>query len=150
MRRVYRSLFVLHTLRLANVEKEHAQLSPEERLAFDVGFALKRSKRVKRTSRDEDPFPAIARHLIDHLRLAGWRFEHVKTQSMLEPTGVLETYRTNFADARAALRMIREALEIHCPPGTIPAEEMIEPPFTAEAKVLVMAVETLKRKHCER
>jgi hypothetical protein len=43
-------------------------------------------------------------------------------------------------DARAALRMIREALELHCPPGTIKSEEYVEPPFTDEAEVLVAAI----------
>ena len=39
----------------------------------------------------------------------------------------IEDFRAERAHARAALRMIREALEQHCPSGTIPAEEFVEP-----------------------
>ena len=46
----------------------------------------------------------------------------------------IEEFRAAKADARAALRMIREALEQHVPPGTIPSEEQVEPPFIAERK----------------
>jgi hypothetical protein len=53
-------------------------LTAEERLALDIGFALKKSNRIKR-ARDEDPFPTIARHISEQLRLAGWRFEHANT-----------------------------------------------------------------------
>jgi hypothetical protein len=121
-------------------------LTPEQRLAFDIGFALKKSNRIKRI-RDEDPFPSIARHISEQLSLSGWRFEHVNTKTVLEPGTVsLETYRADRADARAALRIIREALEDHCPPGTVPAEENVEPPLTAEAEVLVKAVLALARR----
>jgi hypothetical protein len=119
--------------------------TPEERLAFDIGFALKKSNRIKR-ARDEDPFPSLARHILEQLRLSGWRFEHANTGGELEPGTVsLETYRADRADARAALRMIREALEAHCLPGTLPAEENVEPPLTAEAAVLVRAITALAK-----
>jgi hypothetical protein len=36
--------------------------------------------------------------------------------------------------------MIREALEAHCPPGTIPPEERVEPPLAAEAEAMVKAI----------
>ena len=48
--------------------------------------------------------------------------------------------RTNTAlavDARAALRMIREVVEQLARPGSVPSEEMVEPPFVKEAEVLV-------------
>ena len=58
----------------------------------------------------------------------------------------IEDFRAERAHARAALRMIREALELHCPPGTIPAEEFVEPwPLTHEAEVLVKAIGVLGR-----
>lgn len=41
---------------------------------------------------------------------------------------------------RAALRMIREAVEQHVPPGSVPSEEMAEPPFVKEAEVLVKGI----------
>jgi hypothetical protein len=42
----------------------------------------------------------------------------------------LKTYRALAADARAALRMIREVVEQNAPPGSVPSEEYVEPPFT--------------------
>ena len=45
-----------------------------------------------------------------------------------------QVFRDNIKNCRAALRMIREAVETHAPPGSVPAEEYIEPPFTAEAE----------------
>ena len=49
----------------------------------------------------------------------------------------LKSNRKLAADARAALCMIREAVEQHAPPGSVPSEEYVEPPFTKEADVLV-------------
>lgn len=46
-------------------------------------------------------------------------------------------------EAWAALRMIREALEQHCPPGTVPNREALEPTFMAEAMALVQAIDEL-------
>ena len=42
---------------------------------------------------------------------------------MTAPTITLEKYRALEADARAALRMIREVVEQHAPPGSVPSEE---------------------------
>ena len=42
---------------------------------------------------------------------------------MTAPTITLEKYRALEADARAALRMIREFVEQHAPPGSVPSEE---------------------------
>ena len=42
----------------------------------------------------------------------------------------MEEYRALAADARAALRMIREVVEQNAPPGSVPSEEYVEPPFT--------------------
>jgi len=51
------------------------------------------------------------------------------------------------ADARAALRMIREVVEQNAPPGSVPAEEYVEPPFTKEAEALVEGSwQSLRRK----
>ena len=52
----------------------------------------------------------------------------------------LEEYRALAADARAALRMIREVVEQNAPPRSVPSEECVEPPFTREAKVLVKGI----------
>ena len=52
----------------------------------------------------------------------------------------LEQYRAITADARAALRMIREVVEQHAPPGSVPSEEMVAPPFVKEAEVLVKGI----------
>ena len=49
-------------------------------------------------------------------------------------------FRDNMKNCRAALRMIREAVETHAPPGSVPAEEYVEPPFTAEAEALVKGI----------
>ena len=51
---------------------------------------------------------------------------------MTVPTITLEQYRAITADARAALRMIREVVEQHAQPGSVPSEEMVEPPFGAD------------------
>jgi hypothetical protein len=51
-----------------------------------------------------------------------------------------EVFRNNIKNCRAALRMIREAVETHAPPGSVPAEEHGEPPFTAEAEALVKGI----------
>ena len=51
-----------------------------------------------------------------------------------------QVFRDNMKNCRAALRMIREAVEAHAPPGSVPAEEYVEPPFTAEAEVLVKGI----------
>ena len=59
-----------------------------------------------------------------------------------------EVFRDNIKNCRAALRMIREAVEAHAPPGSVPAEEYVEPPFTAEAEALVkgiLAIATARR-----
>jgi hypothetical protein len=59
---------------------------------------------------------------------------------MIHRTVTLEQYRALAADARAALRMIREVVEQHAPPGSVPSEEMVEPPFAREAEVLVSGI----------
>lgn len=59
---------------------------------------------------------------------------------MTPPTVTLDQYRALAADARAALRMIREAVELHAPPGSVPSEESIEPPFVREAEALVRGI----------
>ena len=60
--------------------------------------------------------------------------------TMSVPTITLEQYRALAADARAALRMIREVVEQHAPPGSVPSEEMVEPSFVREAEVLVKGI----------
>ena len=51
-----------------------------------------------------------------------------------------QIFRDNIQNCRAALRMIREAVESNAPPGSVPAEEYVEPPFTAEAEALVKGI----------
>ena len=51
-----------------------------------------------------------------------------------------QVFHDNITNCRAALRMIREAVETHAPPGSVPAEEYVEPPFTAEAEALVKGI----------
>jgi hypothetical protein len=36
--------------------------------------------------------------------------------------------------------MIREAVELHAPPGSVPSEEAIEPAFVKEAEALVRGI----------
>jgi hypothetical protein len=52
----------------------------------------------------------------------------------------------NIRECRAAVRMIRETIEMHAPPGSVPSEEYVEPPFTAEAEALVKGVLALAGK----
>jgi plasmid stabilization system protein ParE len=48
----------------------------------------------------------------------------------------LETYR----DARAAIALIRQAVEDCAPPGSVPREGYLRPEFTAEAEALVRGI----------
>ena len=48
----------------------------------------------------------------------------------------LETYR----DARAAMALIREAVEDCAPPGSVTRDEYVSPEFTAEAEALVRGI----------
>ena len=69
-----------------------------------------------------------------HHATRGTRFCH-------DPRTVsLKVYRALAADARAALRMIREVVERNAPPGSVPSEEYVEPPFTKEAEALVKGI----------
>ena len=52
----------------------------------------------------------------------------------------LEEYRALAADAGAALRMVREVVDQNAPPGSVPSEEYVEPPFTKEAEALVKGI----------
>jgi hypothetical protein len=53
----------------------------------------------------------------------------------------LETYR----DARAAMALIREAIEDCAPPGSVPRGEYLTPEFTAEAEALVRGIYAIGR-----
>jgi hypothetical protein len=55
-------------------------------------------------------------------------------------TVTLKQYRALADDARSALRMIREVVEQHAPPGSVPREQAIEPPFVKEAEALVRGI----------
>jgi hypothetical protein len=48
----------------------------------------------------------------------------------------IETYR----DARAALDLIREAVEDCAPPGSVPREGYLSPEFTGQAEALVRGI----------
>jgi hypothetical protein len=77
-----------------------------------------------------------------------------KWQAWLESAGLQEadadlarTYRDNLRDCRDALRLIREAIEQHAPPGSVKAGEYLEPtPFTAEAEELVKGIDAIARR----
>jgi hypothetical protein len=56
------------------------------------------------------------------------------------PVDLVALGNENMRGCRAALRMIREVIEMHAPPGSVPSEEHVEPPFTAEAEALVRGV----------
>ena len=66
----------------------------------------------------------------------------------MEKTVTLKQYRALADDARAALRMIREVVEQHAPPGSVPSEEMVEPPFVKEAEVLVKGILAIAEARC--
>jgi len=53
-----------------------ADWSVDEHLAFDVGFALPRSPiKGLRRSLSEDERRAMAKAIVEHLKLCGWRFQ---------------------------------------------------------------------------
>ena len=60
-------------------------------------------------------------------------------------TITLDQYRALADDARTALRMIREVVELHAPPGSVASEEMVDPPFVKEAEVLVKGILAIAR-----
>lgn len=120
--------------------------TPEDRLRFDIEMALKRSARIKRRHPGDDPFGSIARELLEHFRICGWRME--STLATFEPIDMeLEESRTMSAEAWAAMRLVRDALEQHCPPGAVPSEETVvarvAPTLMAEAEAMVTAIEKL-------
>jgi hypothetical protein len=49
--------------------------SVEEHLAFDIGFALPRAPIGFRRALTEDERRVIAKSVVQHLKLCGWRFE---------------------------------------------------------------------------
>jgi hypothetical protein len=61
------------------------------------------------------------------------------------PSTKLQGYRAVRGEARAAFRMIREIVEQHAPPGSVPSEERVEPPFTHEAEALVKGILAIVR-----
>jgi hypothetical protein len=52
----------------------------------------------------------------------------------------LETYR----DARAAMALIREAVEDCAPPGSVACEEYLTPEFTVKAEALVRGIYAMR------
>jgi hypothetical protein len=52
----------------------------------------------------------------------------------------IEHYRSLRAEARAALRMIREVVEMNAPSGSVLPEVRVEPPLTAEAEALIAGI----------
>jgi hypothetical protein len=61
--------------------------SDQDYLAFDIGYALPRSSvRGVRRAFDEDDRRRIARAIVDHLTLCGWRFQR-RTPAVGHGTG---------------------------------------------------------------
>jgi hypothetical protein len=58
----------------------------------------------------------------------------------VEKRNRIEQYRSFTAEARAALRMIREVVEMHAPSGSVLPEERVEPPLAAEAEALITGI----------
>ena len=58
----------------------------------------------------------------------------------LEQHMPIAQHRRLMTDARTAMRMIREVVEMHAPPGSVPSLERIEQPLVQEAEVLVRAI----------
>jgi hypothetical protein len=56
----------------------------------------------------------------------------------------LETYR----DARAALALIREAVEDCAPPGSVAREGYLTPEFTMQAEALVRGIYAIAERAC--
>jgi hypothetical protein len=55
-------------------------------------------------------------------------------------------YQDKVRDCRDALRLIREAVELHAPPGSVKSREYLKPaPFTAEAEELVKEIGAIAR-----
>jgi hypothetical protein len=67
------------------------------------------------------------------------------TGDKLQAPDIHAVCTANVREAWSALRMIREALEQHCPPGTVPDSKRLEPTLTAEAMALVKAIDELAR-----
>ena len=39
--------------------------------------------------------------------------------------------------------MMRKVVELHAPPGSVPSEEVVEPPFVREAEALVRGIQAI-------
>ena len=59
----------------------------------------------------------------------------------------LKEYSALAADARAALRMIREVVAQNAPPGSVRSEDYVEPPFT-KAEALVGGILAIVEAKC--
>src|SRR5207248_444636 len=53
----------------------------------------------------------------------------------------------NYWDARAAMALIREAVEDCAPPGSVTREEYLTPEFTVEAEALVRGIYAIARRY---
>jgi hypothetical protein len=64
------------------------------------------------------------------------RMDAIGDSSLLYDRIALKTYR----DARAALALIREAVEDCAPPGSVAREDYLAPDFTVQAEALVRGI----------
>lgn len=109
-------------------------MTPEQHLAFDIGMALKTSKRLKRVSPHDEPHWPMADMVVARLQMCGWTFQRKAMSTDVD------AYRAVSSEARAALRMIREVVEQFAPPGSLQAEESVEQPLACEADALITGI----------
>ena len=73
------------------------------------------------------------------------RYPHVMPRERTDDVDAVCT--ANVREAWSALRLLREALEQHCPPGTVPNSEYLAPTFMAEAEALLKGIDALAASH---
>lgn len=110
-----------------------------------VLWGTTRHDRRHQTRQRHPPISAPDERAVANVQVQYCRHGNVATRTqtsfaMTTRTVTLEQYRSLAADARAALRMVREVVEQHAPPGSVPSEEMVEPPFAREAEALVKGI----------
>jgi hypothetical protein len=118
---------------LANAQKEFARTEVEKKRIY-----LRSQWSMELTGMDRKAVDAALQRAAERVRREG-----AGGGRMTDAPDIHAVCPANVREAWAALCMIREALEQHCPPGTVPNSEHVEPTFMTEAQALAKAIDEL-------
>ena len=110
----------------------------------DIRSALDRNRSIEEIANFLCRTPSEIRHRIEEIAEA----DAIGDPSLLSDrltrrdSIALETYR----DARAAMALIREAVEECAPPGSVPRADCLTPEFTVEAEALVRGIYAIAKR----